>query len=440
MRMSRHATALAAALLALAACGSEDPLLPGAREDVRSSFGPAVIGAAEDVAAATVPIALPAPRRRADWPLRVGDPSNDPGHATLSAAPVLAWSVDIGQGNTLRQRIATDPVSDGARVYAMDARAGVTATTLGGGAVWRRSLVPAGERAVDASGGGLAVAGGTLYATTGYGELHAIDAATGGTRWVQRLDAPLTSPKPVGDLVYIVSRDARAWAIDVASGRIRWEVPAAPSAAVSATAPAAAVTDRLAIFPYGSGELIAASRETGIRVWGATVSGRRGGVAYNDIGDITGDPVVKDGRVIAGTTAGRIVALDLATGARLWTARDGAVSPLAAAGGSVFAVTDRAQLVRLDAATGATIWRTDLPFYTNRRVARRDAVVAHFGPVLAGGRLWVASSDGALRGFDPAAGALGVAVPLPGGAASRPIAVQDALFVVGRRGTLNAFR
>lgn len=428
-----------AAAVALTGCAEREVLLTGEREPVRASSGPVTIAAASRGAVAA-PLSLPAPRRVGDWPLRVGTPTNDPAHATLSAAPTRAWSADIGRGDTRRQRVTADPVSDGARIYTLDARARITATTLAGGTAWSRSLVPALERETDAAGGGIAVAGGIVFVATGFGDLHALDAATGAERWVQRLDAPLTSPKPVGDLVYLVSRDARAWAIDRANGRIRWELPAAPAAAVTTAAPSPAVTDRLAIFPYGSGEIVAALRGSGVRVWGSGVSGRRRGVAYNAIGDVTGDPVVAGDVVYAGTTGGRIVALNLGDGTRRWTATEGAVSPLVVAGGSVFAVTDRAQLVRLDAATGGLVWRADLPFYRTRRIARREGAFAHFGPVLAGGRLWVASSDGALRGFDPASGALAVTADIPGGAASRPIAMQDALFVVGRRGTLHAFR
>ena len=44
--------------------------------------------------------------------------------------------------------------------------------------------------------------------------------------------------------------------------------------------------------------------------------------------------------------------------------------------------------------------------------------VAYYGPVLAGGRLWVAGADGLLRAFDPANGAALAELPLPGGAAA----------------------
>jgi outer membrane protein assembly factor BamB len=430
-----------AAAAGLAACAEREVILPGERIAVRpGDRGSVLASATPEAAPRALALSLPAPRRLADWPLRVGNAANDPGHATLAPAPRRVWSADVGAGDSRRLRITADPVSDGRAIYTLDARSRVSSTGLDGARLWSRSLVPPFEREGDASGGGVGVAGGTVFVSTGFGELHALDAATGRTRWVQRLDAPITTPKPVGDLVYVVSRDGRAWALTADTGRIRWEVPAQPATAVTTAAPAPAVTDRLVVFPFGSGELQAVLRQSGLGVWGTFVSTARRGAAYAAIGDITGDPVVSGGTVYAGTAAGRTIAVALASGERLWTAAEGAVSPLVAAGGSLFAVSDRAQLLRLDAATGEVIWRQDLPYYRNSRLQRRQGIYAHYGPVLAGGRLWVASSDGALRGFDPVSGALAASVDVPGGAASRPVAFGDALYVVGRGGALHAYR
>ena len=104
------------------------------------------------------------------------------------------------------------------------------------------------------------------------------------------------------------------------------------------------------------------------------------------------------------------------------------------------AVTDEADLVRLDAATGGVIWRVDLPYYTDSRVKKQDRIYSHFGPVLAGGRLFVASSDGVLRAFDPASGRLVGQGDIPGGAASAPVVAGQTLYVVSRAGQLHAFR
>ena len=70
----------------------------------------------------------------------------------------------------------------------------------------------------------------------------------------------------------------------------------------------------------------------------------------------------------------------------------------------------------------------------------QDSIHAHYGPVLAGGRLHVASSDGMLRSFDPASGALVGQAQIPGGAATAPVVAGQTLYVVSRDGQLHAFR
>jgi outer membrane protein assembly factor BamB len=81
-----------------------------------------------------------------------------------------------------------------------------------------------------------------------------------------------------------------------------------------------------------------------------------------------------------------------------------------------------------------------MPYYVKSKPKRQREVFAHYGPVLAGGRLIVASGDGVLRSFDPVSGAVLSEVPLPGGAASNPVVAGGTLYVVTRKGQLIAFR
>jgi outer membrane protein assembly factor BamB len=71
---------------------------------------------------------------------------------------------------------------------------------------------------------------------------------------------------------------------------------------------------------------------------------------------------------------------------------------------------------------------------------RRDAAFANHGPVLAGGRLIVASSDGFLRSFDPASGDLVSQTEIRGGATTRPVVANGTLYVVSTNGVLHAYR
>jgi outer membrane protein assembly factor BamB len=136
-----------------------------------------------------------------------------------------------------------------------------------------------------------------------------------------------------------------------------------------------------------------------------------------------------------GTFSGRTAALDAESGDTLWSIPEGAQSPVVPAGDSVFLVNDLGELLRVEASSGGVIWRVKLPQAEHRR-----GVTAFYGPVLAGGRLVVASSDGQLLQFDPSAGGTLAAVGLPSGAASAPVVAGSTLYIVTEDGRLNAFR
>jgi len=201
------------------------------------------------------------------------------------------------------------------------------------------------------------------------------------------------------------------------------------------------VGDRAVIFPSSAGFLTAVLKiGGGTKVWQVSIAGKRLGRAYAMTYDVTGDAVI-DGKVIyAGNASGRTVAMSVSSGEKLWSAQEGAMGPVAVAGGSLFLINDEAKLVRLDAETGQTIWSVEMPYYTTDKVKKRKGVYAHYGPVIAGGRVMVASSDGLLRAFDPTDGSLTYSAEIPGGAAAQPAVAGGVLYVVNGKGQLLAFR
>ena len=103
-------------------------------------------------------------------------------------------------------------------------------------------------------------------------------------------------------------------------------------------------------------------------------------------------------------------------------------------------VTDRNELVRLAAQDGTRIWGHALPLFDERKPRKQAQIVGHFGPIIAGGQLVLASGDGRLRFFDPASGQMIRSVDLPGGATSNPVVAGGTLYVVSKKGQLLAFR
>jgi outer membrane protein assembly factor BamB len=435
-------------LTLLAACAEREVILPGPRFDVTVPLDASLPKEGEPAPVPAPPapnrsvaISLPAQVRLAEWTHRGSNPRHLAPHSALSAQPVRIWSAPIGQGNSRKYRIAATPVVANGRIFTMDARATVTATSTGGGTLWSASVTPSSDPQAEGSGGGLAFGDGRLFVTTSFGELLALDPATGGVLWRQRLGAPVTgAPTVLGGIVYVVARDSSAWAVNAADGTLRWQLTGAPSTAGMIVAASPAVTDRLAVLPLPSGEVVGALRLGGVQTWSSFVKGERVGRGYTEVSSLGADPVVAGATTYIGNLAGRTVALGTDTGTRQWTADQGAYSMIAVAGGSVFLVNDQADLVRLDASSGEVIWSVDLPYFVKEKPRRQEAIFAHFGPVLAGGRLVVASSDGVLRFFSPTDGSLVGTVDLPGGGASIPVVVGGVLYVVGGNGQLHAFR
>lgn len=430
---------LAAAVLA--GCAEEDIILPGKREDLRAPFGE-VSDERVVTENAAQKISLPKQSANSEWTHRIGTPATRVAHPAL-ANPLtgVQWSVNIGEGDSRKHRITADPVVAGGRVFVMDAKSRVSAVSLAGETLWSVDLTPARDGQNDAGGGGLAFGDGKLIVASGFGKLRALDPATGREIWEQDLDAPATgTPSVSRGLVYVVAGDNVAWALNSDTGRVVWQLDGASDVSNVSGGPAPAISDDLVVFAFGSGELQAAFRKGGLRRWDATVAGQRRGIAAGTVSDITGDPVIAGDTVFAGSHSGRIVALNKDSGMRLWTAKDGALGPVWPAGGSVFAVTDRNELVRLDAETGTRIWGTRLPFFVREDRRRRVEIVAHYGPVIAGGRVLVASNDGLLRSFDPVSGALLGTTEIPGGATTNPVIAGGTLYLVSRRGVLHAIR
>ncbi|MFC3570371.1 PQQ-binding-like beta-propeller repeat protein [Paracoccus simplex] len=430
-----------AGLTALSACQQRETVLSGERLDPRavlSPDGPVVEGTAAPI---TTALSLPAVRGNSDWPQRAGNAAHVSGNMAIGAGTSRIWATSIGQPSDRRHRVAAAPIVAAGLVFALDSQSTVTATSTGGGRVWSRDLRPGGESDRSVSGGGLAFEGNRVFATTGYGELVALDARTGGVVWRQKVDAPISGAPTVQDgVVYVLGRDATGWAVRANDGKVLWRAFGNDGMAGVMGVAAPAVSGSTVVFPFATGELMGVDGASGSQIWTANVAGQRLGRAVGYFRDVTGDPVIAGGTVYAGTSSGRVAAFELATGAMKWEAREGASSPVVPAGNSVFLVNDQAQLLRLDAANGARVWAQKLPYFTKQIIRKQDKVWNHYGPVLAGSKLYLASSDGYLRVFDPASGALIGTAEIPGGAAAAPAVAGQTLYVVTHDGQLIAYR
>ena len=442
MQVIRHRFGIMSALLCsivLAGCSDREVILPGKREPILTSEPSATDGAG--ALAAPKAFAMPTQKNNVAWPQGHASPSTQVVHAALSAAPKPLWALSVGTGDRARNRITADPIVAEGIVFTLDSLSVLTATSAAGRRLWSRDLTPTSERAGDADGGGIAYGDGVVFVSTGYGVLHALDPKSGSALWKQELKGSGNGrPSYFDGVVYLVSQDSVAWAIEAATGRIRWQLDHLNDVNNMSGSTGPAISEKLVVFGFGAGDLQAAFRGGGLTLWNATLAGGRSGRAVATIDDIATSPVISGSTVFAANTSGRIAAMRLDSGARLWTAPFGARSPLWPAGGSLFFVNDLGQLMRLDATDGSKVWSVDLPGFVSLAQRKRKDVVTHHGPVLAGGRLLLASGDGLLRQFDPETGAERSAIRLGSGATANPIVADGILYILCRDGKLRAYR
>ena len=424
----------------LTGCGDTEIVLEGERFDALDYVFAYNLPKKERVSSSKK-LNLKKPKLNKFWTHRNGTNRHSIAHPSLSNSFREIWSVGIGVGNTRKTRITSDPIIAGNLIYTLDSTSIVSATNFNGANIWSASLVPNDENSQDASGGAVSFSAGVLYAVTGFGNVFALDSKTGKKLWVQNLGSPIAAAATIErGTVYVVTRDSNAWALSASDGKIKWSINGAPGKSLIVGGASPAIGSRVVIFPNGSGEMVAVEKTSGIIVWSSFVTGERSGMAYSNVVDITGDPVIVGDRVYVANQSGLLVALNIQSGEPIWTFDSGSYSPVWVAGNSIFLISDQAELIRLNSVSGNKIWGVKLPYYVSSNVKKRDKVFLHFGPILAGGNVIVASSDGKIRKYDPLDGKSLEEVKFKGGATSNPAIANNTLYLLTDIGNLIAFK
>jgi len=434
MRMTRIACAGLAALL-LTGCGAgerlnslnpfrgeetDDPNAPAQDQRVSILAFEEGLSAPEDV----VPIFLPPAYVNDRWSQPDGYPTHAVQHTQASGPLARLWRADAGAGSGRDQRLNTRPVMADGSLYTLDAAGRVTAfdaetgreqwrvrldppeeAAEGGGRFLGVVPVPGGGSRGGSFGGGLAIDGGLVFAHAGHGYVVALDASTGDEVWRQTAFTPFhTAPTVADGRVFLSTDDNELFALDARDGEVLWTHRGIAETARLLTAPSVAVLGEVVIAPYTSGEIVALRAQNGSELWSDSLTRAGGLTPLASINDIAASPVVIDNAVYAVSHSGIMGAFDLRTGERLWTQNVSGLHTPWVAGDFLFLITSDAEVVAMERTTGDVRWITQLSAFQNER--RRTDRIAWAGPILAGGRLILASSEGRMVILDPSDGSI----------------------------------
>ena len=442
--MISHPLRAAAAVLALTALGGCG-IFKGSGRDHTPTIGDRVpiLVAENDVTAdatlANVDVILPAATPNGDWAQPGGNAAKSMGHLALGTSLRRVWTADIPGGSS-RARLAAAPVVAGGRLYVVDVGGRVHALSAdNGAALWSVETAKDDNNARARFGGGVSFDSGRLFATNGLGDVVALNAETGAAIWRARPAGPLRgAPTIANGNVYVITQDNQLFALNQASGEVMWtEAAAVESQGVFGVA-APASAQGTVVAGFSSGELNAYRYENGINLWSDTLSRSSISTSVSSLSDIDADPVIDRGRVYAVGQGGRMVAMEMTSGQRLWEQNIAGIATPWVAGEWIFVVTDDARLLCLSRGSGRIRWISPLRRWRDEDDAKGP--VSWTGPIAAGGRLLLVNTLGQLVSVSPSDGSVQSTIDSDADLSLPPVVANNTLYLLSDRGRLLAYR
>ena len=420
--------------LLVAACGSsasKEPVLSGKRINILAEAEEIHV----DPTASSVRMNIPSAVKNDNWAQAYGNSRHAAEHLSIPKEVRRAWTQSIG---THEKTIVNTPIVHSGRLFVLDGKDQIVAMSAKTGKILWKSRLPIEDGEESNFSGGLAVEGDRLVATAANGQVFAYSASSGEFVWKSSIGAPLrAAPMLYADKVVLMGQDNRVFAMDLKDGSLLWTHSGMAEALTVATGATPAVARGTVFVPYTSGDLYALNAQDGMYKWHASLNrgalSRRSGVS-----GIAAAPIVKDDMVIAVTVNGTLAAYNLANGQRIWRAPVATSQTPWVAGNALFVLTDDGQLIGMNLEDGAIRWVSNL----NEHVAETEDLRYWSGPILAGGRLIVASNDGYALSLQPVDGRKISAVQLikNQGVSVPPVVANGGLYFLTNAGKVVSFR
>jgi outer membrane protein assembly factor BamB len=434
------AISVVALIALLTACGNKEKkiVLEGERKpivELNDTVQP-------DEALKAVDVKLPQPYLNPEWPQAGGYANHAMHHLQLSPSPRIVWRARV-DGSTANRNLVAQPVVAQGTVFAMGSGWDVSAFSADSGSqIWKSSLkAPKDKEKEDtASGGGIAYDNGKLFVTLGTGDALALDPRTGAEIWRVKFDVALRgAPTASEGFVFVTTHDNQLYALNAENGATVWQHVAIAEAAGLVGSASPAVIGGTVVAAFSSGELFALQSSNGRVAWADSLTRVGRMTALSTLNDIDGSPVIDRGSVFAVGHSGRMAAIDLTTGSRLWENDVPSAQTIWVAGDYLYVVTADNQLMCLLRRNGRAKWITDMLRYKNNN--KKKALITWTGPVLAGDRLLVVTNDGMLASFSPYTGEYlgGVEIPSKKNYIE-PVIANGTLYLMGDDGELLAMR
>ncbi len=376
------------------------------------------------------------PKAKTFWLQRNGDAGNAVGNVQLQGYKSRERA-RIGKGHAWESVLVPAPVLVDGVLYAMDAYGYISAHSVADidKRFWVSKVAITGDDE-EVLGGGLAVAGGQLFVTTGQGKVLAINASDGSLIWEKTLYTPVRSaPKLQRGTVYVMTVDDQVFALDSANGSISWKHRGIGERVSFLSAISPSLADNYLVAAYSSGELYGLAAETGQELWNDSLASAQKTSASAEFTGFGGDPVLAGGVAFASSKNRMMAATHVFTGRRIWEQEIAAHDVPWLSGNFLFVLTPEAQVAAVYARDGRIKWVYDLPRYAK---AEKQLEPYHWqGPIGINDQLVIFGEHGKAIALSPQTGEQVAVHKIPDGVRSRPVIAGGVMYLVGSDATLH---
>lgn len=279
--------------------------------------------------------------------------------------------------------------------------------------------------------GGVGVYGDALFLGSSDGMVLKVDASSGEVQWSTRLNGELLSaPQSNGSMVLAHTLDGKLQGLDFATGELVWTYDSNVPVLTLRGSSSPLVEGNMAYVGFANGRVLAFDASTGGMAWEVRVAIPQGRSEIERVVDIDGSMTLLGKELFVASYQGRVMAIDAASGRKLWQHDVSSFSGVSQGFGNVYVADEDGTVTAYQRSGQGERWQQAALAY--RRLSRPTPVSSYLAVGDFEGYVHIMSQvDGEFVGRVKADS---------DGVRADMISVDDILYVYGNSGDLIAYK
>ncbi len=386
-------------------------------------------------------VSLPKPIENNTWHQSTNNEAHKIMHPLVGNQIKLFWKKSIGKGQNKKKPFSSQPVIDLKYIYTIDTELTIKAfNKINGKKKWTKKLKKkTNEYKIGIISGGLAVSEDFLVVTTGSGNIFSLNKNNGDIIWEKKILAPIrAAPIISGDFVLVLAKDNRLYAYNLSKGDLSWTHEGLEEVSTFMGSSSPVVSKGIVVVTYSSGEIYGINLSNGTVIWNDSLSLLVSKKTLENLSDIRGNAVIQNDKVFVISHNGKMVAMNLNNGKRIWESNIGGIQTPWVVSNFIYVLSKDNELICLTSDEGKIVWVSKLKDFID--LEKKNKVITWTGPLLAGRMLIVTGSHGIIASISPYTGKFLGAINVKSSVDTQAIVSNKTVFFLTKKGHLLSYK